>query len=101
MESSRETAPDSELASGIRIVIARSIEKIYGQNSQNIGFSFPPISRSSSASKKGEAIPIAEFTRGLDPISAAIVDTAGSSRTTANAWRDESRCRPSRLWRGP
>jgi len=35
--SSRETAPYSELASGIRVVIARSIEKIYGQNAQNIG----------------------------------------------------------------
>src|ERR1044071_331308 len=35
--SSRETAPYSELAAGIRVVIARSIEKIYAQNAQNIG----------------------------------------------------------------
>src|SRR5262245_48311808 len=35
--SSRETAPFSELAAGVKLVIAESIEKIYGQNSQNIG----------------------------------------------------------------
>ena len=35
--SSRETAPYSEMTAGIRLVIAKSIEKIYGQNCQNIG----------------------------------------------------------------
>src|SRR5688500_7178777 len=35
--SSRETAPYAELAAGVQLVIAKSIEKIYGQNSQNIG----------------------------------------------------------------
>src|SRR5215813_5054981 len=35
--SSRETAPFAERAAGIQLVIAQSIEKIYGQNSQNIG----------------------------------------------------------------
>ena len=35
--SSRETAPYSELKSGVGLVIARNIEKIYGQNAQNIG----------------------------------------------------------------
>ena len=35
--SSRETAPYSERESGIGVVIAESIEKIYGQNCQNIG----------------------------------------------------------------
>src|SRR4029079_3421811 len=35
--SSRETAPYAEKAAGIQLVIAQSIEKIYGQNSQNIG----------------------------------------------------------------
>ena len=35
--SSRETAPYSEKAAGVKLVIAKSIEKIYGQNSQNIG----------------------------------------------------------------
>lgn len=35
--SSRETAPFSEMAAGVQLVIAESIEKIYGQNCQNIG----------------------------------------------------------------
>jgi hypothetical protein len=35
--SSRETAPYSEREAGIQLVVAKSIEKIYGQNCQNIG----------------------------------------------------------------
>src|SRR5579859_3961 len=35
--SSRETAPYSELKAGVELVIAKSIEKIYRQNAQNIG----------------------------------------------------------------
>src|ERR1043165_7691056 len=35
--SSRETAPYAEKAAGVQLVIARTIEKIYGQNAQNIG----------------------------------------------------------------
>src|SRR5271163_1136527 len=34
--SSREQAPYSEVAAGIRLIIAKSIEKIYRQNAQNI-----------------------------------------------------------------
>ena len=75
--SSRETAPYSELHAGIKIVIARSIEKIYRQNAQNIGLltstDFSLIPRI----ERGEDIPIAEFTRGLDPISAGIVEQGG------------------------
>src|SRR4051794_3273238 len=63
--SSRETAPYSELASGIRIVIARSIEKIYGQNAQNIGLLLSTDFSLLERIEKGEAIPIGEFTRGL------------------------------------
>jgi 3-isopropylmalate/(R)-2-methylmalate dehydratase large subunit len=75
--SSRETAPYSELKAGIRLVVARSIEKIYGQNAQNIGLltstDFGLIERI----RRGEAIPLEEFTRGLDPISAGIVERGG------------------------
>ncbi len=75
--SSRETAPYSELKSGVQLVIAKSIEKIYKQNSQNIGLltstDFGLIDRI----KAGESIPIEEFTKGLDPISAAIVCHGG------------------------
>jgi len=75
--SSRETAPYAERASGIELVIARTIEKIYGQNSQNIGLltstDFGLIERI----RRGEEIPLSEFTRGLDPISQAIVEYGG------------------------
>ncbi len=75
--SSRETAPYSELKSGVGLVIARNIEKIYGQNAQNIGLltstDFGLIERIA----RGEAIPLDEFTRGLDPISADIVRAGG------------------------
>jgi len=75
--SSRETAPYAEKAAGIQLVIARSIEKIYGQNSQNIGLltstDFGLIERIRS----GEAIQLSEFTKGLDPISSDIVAYGG------------------------
>lgn len=75
--SSRETAPYSEKAAGIRLVIAKSIEKIYGQNCQNIGLltstDFSLIPRI----LRGEEIPLSEFTEGLDPISAEVVRSGG------------------------
>jgi 3-isopropylmalate/(R)-2-methylmalate dehydratase large subunit len=75
--SSRETAPYAEKWAGIQLVIARSIEKIYGQNSQNIGLltstDFGLIERI----RDGEEIPLEEFTSGLDPISRSIVEYGG------------------------
>src|SRR5689334_1195223 len=75
--SSRETAPYAEQAAGIQLVIAKSIEKIYGQNSQNIGLltstDFGLIERI----RNGEEIPLSEFTKGLDPISQDIVTYGG------------------------
>jgi 3-isopropylmalate/(R)-2-methylmalate dehydratase large subunit len=75
--SSRETAPYAEKAAGLQLVIAKSIEKIYGQNSQNIGLltstDFSLIERI----RRGEEIPLAEFTSGLDPISQDIVSYGG------------------------
>src|SRR5256714_14326144 len=75
--SSRETAPFAEKAAGIELVIAKTIEKIYGQNSQNIGLltstDFGLIERI----RRGEEIPLAEFTRGLDAISQSIVEYGG------------------------
>jgi 3-isopropylmalate/(R)-2-methylmalate dehydratase large subunit len=75
--SSRETAPYSELAAGIRLVIAKSIEKIYAQNAQNIGLLLSTDFSLLERIERGERIPIEEFTRGLDPISAAIVRHGG------------------------
>ncbi len=75
--SSRETAPFSELKAGAQLVIAKNIEKIYGQNCQNIGLltstDFSLIDRI----KAGETISIDEFTKGLDPIATEIVRHGG------------------------
>jgi 3-isopropylmalate/(R)-2-methylmalate dehydratase large subunit len=75
--SSRETAPYAEKSAGIQLVIAQSIEKIYGQNSQNIGLltstDFGLIERI----RRGEEIPLSEFTKRLDPISQDIVSHGG------------------------
>src|SRR6266576_3459272 len=75
--SSRETAPYAEKWAGVQLVIAKSIEKIYGQNSQNIGLltstDFGLIDRI----RNGEEIALAEFTSGLDPISRDIVEYSG------------------------
>src|SRR5436853_3053554 len=75
--SSRETAPYSGKWAGIQLVIAQSIEKIYGQNSQNIGLltstDFGLIERI----RLGEEISLSEFTKGLDPISQEIVSYGG------------------------
>ena len=75
--SSRETAPYSELGAGVQLVIARSIEKIYGQNAQNIGLLTSTDFSLLSRIERGEELPIEEFTRGLDPISAAVVEHGG------------------------
>ncbi|HEY3130123.1 MAG TPA: aconitase family protein [Acidobacteriota bacterium] len=75
--SSRENSPFAEYCAGIRLVIAKSIEKIYNQNCQNIGLltstDFLLIPRILA----GEEIPVDEFTRGLDPITADVVRFGG------------------------
>ena len=75
--SSRETAPYAEKWAGVQLIIAKTIEKIYGQNCQNIGLltstDFGLIERIG----RGEEIPLEEFTRGLDPIGADIVMHGG------------------------
>ena len=80
--SSRETAPYAEKAAGLQLVIAQSIEKIYGQNSQNIGLltstDFGLIERI----RRGEEIPLAEFTTGLILFPSRLWNTAVSSTTT-------------------
>jgi 3-isopropylmalate/(R)-2-methylmalate dehydratase large subunit len=75
--SSRETAPYAEKAAGIQLVIAKSIEKIYGQNSQNIGLLTSTDLNLVERIRRGEEIALAEFTKGLDPISQDIVEHGG------------------------
>src|ERR1700690_3076747 len=75
--SSRETAPYSEFAAGVRLVVARSIEKIYRQNAQNIGLLTSTDFGLVPRILRGEAIAVEEFTRGLDPVSGGIVERGG------------------------
>lgn len=75
--SSRETAPYAEKAAGVQLVVAKSIEKIYGQNSQNIGLLTSTDFSLVERIRGGEEISLAEFTRGLDPISQDIVEYGG------------------------
>jgi len=75
--SSREASPYAEWCAGIRLTIAESFERIYRQNCQNLGLltstDFGLISRI----RRGEVIPMAEFTAGLDPVTAEIVRRGG------------------------
>ncbi|HEY3233072.1 MAG TPA: aconitase family protein, partial [Polyangiaceae bacterium] len=75
--SSREAAPYAELRAGIRLVIAKSFEKIYRQNCQNIGLftatDFGLLERIANR----EEIPLSELASGLDPLSAEIVLSGG------------------------
>lgn len=77
--SSREAAPYAEACAGIRLVVARSFEKIYQQNCHNIGLltttEFAVIERL----ERGEAVSIAELASGLDEISRAVVVSGGLS----------------------
>jgi 3-isopropylmalate/(R)-2-methylmalate dehydratase large subunit len=75
--SSRETAPYSELGAGIQLVVAQNIEKIYGQNAENIGLLTTTDFSILERLERGEEIEIDEFTRGRDAISASIVAYGG------------------------
>jgi 3-isopropylmalate/(R)-2-methylmalate dehydratase large subunit len=75
--SSREQSPYAERSAGIRLVIAENIERIYRQNCQNLGVltstDFGLIDRI----RRGEEIPLSEFSRGSDPITREIVERGG------------------------
>ena len=71
--SSRETAPYSELKAGIQIVFAKSIEKIYGQNCQNIGLLTSTDFSLLERLERGEEVHLEEFTKGLDEIGREVV----------------------------
>ncbi|MBI1852437.1 MAG: 3-isopropylmalate dehydratase [Planctomycetes bacterium] len=75
--SSREASPYAEMCAGIRLVIAENIERIYKQNCQNLGVltstDFGLIDRI----RRGEEIPLSEFTRGEDAITAAVIEHGG------------------------
>src|SRR5678815_4067848 len=75
--SSREQSPYAEMCAGIQVAIAESIERIYKQNCQNLGLltstDFGLIERI----RRGEDIPLVEFTRGEDDITRQIIEYGG------------------------
>jgi 3-isopropylmalate/(R)-2-methylmalate dehydratase large subunit len=75
--SSREQSPYAERAAGIQLVIAENIERIYQQNCQNLGVltstNFELIDRI----RRGDAIPLSEFTQGEDEITRQVIEYGG------------------------
>jgi 3-isopropylmalate/(R)-2-methylmalate dehydratase large subunit len=75
--SSREQSPYAEMMAGIRVVIAENIERIYRENCQNLGVltstNFALIDRI----RRGETIPLSEFTEGADEITRGIIEHGG------------------------
>ena len=75
--SSREQSPYAERCAGVRLVIAENIERIYRQNCQNLGVltstDFGLIDRI----RRGEEIPLSEFSKDADAITREIVERGG------------------------
>ncbi|MEW6745517.1 MAG: aconitase family protein [Planctomycetota bacterium] len=74
--SSRETAVQAEKACGIRLAVAASFAPIHARNNVNLGVlmgNYDMLRRL----QDGEAIPITEFTRGLDPVTSRIIEHGG------------------------
>jgi 3-isopropylmalate/(R)-2-methylmalate dehydratase large subunit len=74
--SSREQAAQCEVFSGSRLAVASSFAPIHARNNINIGqlMGDHAIIRRLEA---GESIPLAEFTRGHDAITALIIESGG------------------------
>ncbi len=74
--SSRETAPQCERWSGIRIVIAASFAPIHERNNLNLG-QLMGDHQMLKRLQNGESIPVSEFTGRYDPVSRLILENGG------------------------
>ena len=75
--SSREQSPYAELMAGIKVVVGESIERIYGENCQNLGMLVTTDFGVVERIRAGEAIPLSEFTSGADEITRQVVEHGG------------------------
>jgi 3-isopropylmalate/(R)-2-methylmalate dehydratase large subunit len=75
--SSREQSPYAEMCAGIRLVIAESIERIYRENCQNLGILTSTDVSLIDKVRRGEDVPLAEFTRGEGEITRGIIEYGG------------------------
>ena len=74
--SSRETAPQCELWSGIRLVIAASFAPIHERNNINLGQLMGDHAMLERL-QAGESIPLSEFTDRYDPVTRLILESGG------------------------
>ncbi|MCE9635298.1 MAG: aconitate hydratase [Planctomycetes bacterium] len=74
--SSRETAAQCEVYSGIKIAIASSFAPIHARNNINLGSLMADHSVLVRL-QRGESIPLEEFTREFDPITKLVVEHGG------------------------
>ncbi len=75
--SSREQSPYAEMCAGIQVVIAENIERIYRQNCQNLGLLVSTDFGLIERIRRGEEIPLSEFTAGEDDITRQIIEYGG------------------------
>ncbi len=75
--SSREQSPYAELCAGIQLVIAENHERIYRQNCQNLGVLTSTDFGLVDRIRRGDEIPLAEFTAGEDDITRQIIEYGG------------------------
>ncbi len=75
--SSREQSPYAEMCAGIRLVIAENIERIYGENCQNLGVLTSTDFGLIDKVRAGETIPLAVFTEGVGEITRGIIEYGG------------------------
>jgi 3-isopropylmalate/(R)-2-methylmalate dehydratase large subunit len=75
--SSREQSPYAEMCAGIRLVIAESIERIYGENCQNLGVLTSTDFSLVEKVRRNEAIPLSVFTQGEGGITRGVIEYGG------------------------
>ncbi len=78
--SSREHSPMAEKLAGIQLVIAKSFERIYRQNADNIGLFTSTDLGLVPRIVRGDPIPINELLHGRDSLAAAILRAGGLLR---------------------
>ena len=75
--SSREHSPLAERSAGVRLVIARSFERIYRQNADNLGLFTSTDFGLVDRLRRGETITLDELLAGREPQAAAILRAGG------------------------
>ena len=75
--SSREQSPYAEMMAGIKVVIAENIERIYRENCQNLGVLTSTNFELVERIRRGDTIPLTEFTDGADEITRGIIEHGG------------------------